>query len=373
MTAQSSPRSAAASSLIMIAAGAAVAIVPATVQAVAARLFLTGEQATIAIAIGVGILVSAVAGALSLESRLADPQITIKTYLPYWAVVSGIAGGVLLVVFPRSPTAIAIALPLIMTGLQIARTHAIADHRWRSELVAAGTLAVGCGLAFWLALADSFLAVVALGVTVVLAQSCRSIGARHRVSERVSPTRAAWVGAETAVVASAPLLVNMLVLAAMSAADAVAFRLILTVLGVLQPLLGYLRTRLLVRSSPALTTTLTSLTLLALLGVLIADWTGLFTLIFSDAWSSVSFGALLFACMWKAASVPANIPFARMRRRGSVGQVFFARLFSALTYLSLAMIAALSTGSLMAVFIAFLFAELATFAIYLYADKRTTK
>lgn len=357
----------------MIGAGAAVAIVPATIQAIAARMFSTDEQAMIALALGFGVLVSAVVAAMSLESRLADPDIEVKTYIPYWALAAGVSGGLILIAMPGSALATALALPLIMTGLQIGRTHAIAAHRWRTETAAASILALGSGLAFWLSVMGSQWSMVTLGVSIVLTQCARSVGTVHRVRERVSLSRALWVGAETAVVASAPLLVNIIVLAAISAADAVAFRLILTVLGILQPLLGYLRTRLLLRSSPTLTVSLTTMTLLALAAVLIADRLGLFDLIFSQAWSAVPFAALLAACVWKAASVPGNIPFASMRRRGSVRQVFFMRMLSTAVYLSTALIAALTTQSLTTIFIAFILAELVTFAIYTFADRRTAQ
>ena len=86
---------------------------------------------------------------------------------------------------------------------------------------------------------------------------------------------------------------------------------------------------------------------------------------------TLTFGALAAACLWKAASVPANIPFARMRRRGSVGYVFVARLISTIVYLSLAVVAATTTHSLTGVFIAFFLAEIATFGVYYIADRRT--
>ena len=367
----SQSRHAAMSSLAMIGAGAAVAIVPATLQAVGARLFTTDQQAGIALAIGIGVFVSAVLNAVILEARLADPLIGVKSYLPIWATASGVVGGLLLIVAPTSPAFVSVAIPLIMTGLQLGRTHAITDHRWVSELVTAAVLGVGCLTAFVVSSSAATLAVAILGVAVILAHAARAVGAPHKVSKRPSVSRASWVGAETAVVAMMPLALNAIVLLAMSAADAVAFRLVLTVLGILQPLLGYLRTRLLGHPSVRLTWVLSGMTTLALVSVVVADLAGLFEFIFSDSWDAVPLGALVAACGWKAVSIPSTIPFASMRRKGLVREVFIARSASTGIYLALGSAAAFGTQSLTSVYIAFMVAELTTFAIYAFSNSRS--
>ena len=92
--------------------------------------------------------------------------------------------------------------------------------------------------------------------------------------------------------------------------------------------------------------------------------------VFSEAWDAVPVGALIAACLWKAVSIPSTIPFASMRRKGLVRQVFAARTASTGIYIALGAAAAFGTQSLTWVYIAFMIAELSTFALYAFSDAR---
>lgn len=354
----------------LMGAGGLAALTPAAVLAVSSRLFTTSGQALIAVAIGTGAFLSAVVGAAVLESRLADPDIREKTFIPRWATALGLSGGLVLVLFPSSVVAICIGLPAAMLSLQLGRMHAISSLAWRMELAAAGVLAVGIGVGFWAASVGSFGAVALIGAGAGLAVLLRAIGAPTRVDRRASWRYVKWVTAETAVVAAVPYLTTFVVLAFLGASDIVAFRLVLSTLGVLQPILGYLRTRSLNVHSPALVLATWCLSILALGSLVVLDILGVFSRIFGESWDFVSLPALAVACLWKLLTIPETVPFAALRRRGSVATVFFARLSSALTSIVLAFVASLVFRDLMSVFIAFSVAQALTVALYMVLERR---
>ncbi|AZC12368.1 hypothetical protein DT073_00335 [Microbacterium sp. ABRD28] len=179
-----------------------------------------------------------------------------------------------------------------------------------------------------------------------------------------------WVTAETAVVAAVPYGTTFIVLSQLGDADTVAFRLVLSTLGVLQPVLGYLRTRLLNEHSTALVVSTWVLSASALLVVIGADSTGVLTLLYGQAWEAVTAPALLAACFWKLLTIPETVPFASLRRRGSVKIVFSARSASSLINLAMALLASATYGSLTAVFLAFAIAQAATVVLYVLLNRR---
>ncbi|KHK99303.1 hypothetical protein LK09_03180 [Microbacterium mangrovi] len=354
----------ASSSLAMIVAGAIVAVVPATAQAIASRAYTTGEQAHIAIALGVGVLLSGVSSAAVIEARLADPTIAHKSYIPWWSTAAGVLSGILLLFAPVTSWAVVFAMPLAMASLQMGRLHAISDHRWRGELATAAVLGVGCLSAFLVGTAGVSWAFLILAAAIIAAVAIRAIGVPSHPAEHVDPRKALWVASETAIVASMPLILNSIVLGAISAEAAVGFRLILTVLGILQPVLGYMRTRLLRATSVRMVLFLSTLTMLTLIAVIVADLLGLFAVIFSTSWAYVGFVPLVLACIWKALSVPATLPFTRMRREGRVTAVFWARAASNVIYLAMGATAAHTAGTLESVFAALIVAEAATMVLF---------
>jgi len=358
-------------SLIMVATGAVVAAMPAAVQAVAARVFDVDGQAVIAIALSAGAFISAVINGALLESRLADPSIVVKTYIPKWASAAAIAGAALLIVFPAEWWASALGLPLCMIALLLGRTHGVTARLWRSELVGGLFLATGSLAAIWMAASGVDVALSAIGVSIVAIVLIRLVGSP--VSAQVDNTswsRVAWVGTETAVVASIPFVLNMTVFVLMGPGEAVAFRLVLTVLGVLQPVLGYLRTRLLSSMSMALTMAMAGMTVVTLLAVIACQVFGVFDVIFGSSWAYVTSVSVILGCLWKLLSVPEVLPFAAMRRRGAVREVFILRVISTAVYLALGVVSAATWGDSRAVFASFIVAEAFTLVLYFAADLR---
>ncbi|WP_124291599.1 hypothetical protein [Microbacterium sp. ABRD28] len=354
----------------MMVAGGIAALAPLTVLAISSRFFSLGEQAFIATAAATGAFLAAVVGAMLLESRLATPGLNQRTYIPLWSTCVGIVGASAVAVAPTSFIAISIGLPAVMIALQVGRTHAVSSSTWRTEIIAAAGLLAGISLAVIMTGLGNPRALAPLGVGAAAAVLARAIGAPVRVSGRTPRSTAVWVTAETAVVAAVPYGTTFIVLSQLGDADTVAFRLVLSTLGVLQPVLGYLRTRLLNEHSTALVVSTWVLSASALLVVIGADSTGVLTLLYGQAWEAVTAPALLAACFWKLLTIPETVPFASLRRRGSVKIVFSARSASSLINLAMALLASATYGSLTAVFLAFAIAQAATVVLYVLLNRR---
>jgi hypothetical protein len=350
----------------MIFTGVVVAAVPGTVQAVAGRAVDTDGQAFIAISLSLGAFIAAIVNAVVLESRLGDSALRQRTYVPTWAAVAGVVGSLAIVAFPYSLLVIGGSLPLIMTTFQLGRTHGTVQGLWRSELIAGVVLVVGCGGSIIAGVCGlHVIAFRLVGCSAAIVILIRQLSARRVDRTLPSFARRAWIGSETLVVAATPFVMNVSILIFLGPAEAVGFRLVLTVLGVLQPLLGYLRTMLLDAASRWLTLLMSALSVGALVLIVVADVVGVFDSIFGRAWDGVSMTCLWLACAWKLISIPATVPFARMRRRGVVAQVFAVRVISTVTYICLGVLGALFAGSAVGVFVAFVAAEVITFGLYL--------
>jgi len=356
MTAATSARAAFAS-LAMVGAGAAAATVSAATQAVAARAFDAKTQAVIAIAISAGAMIATVVSAMVLESRLADSSLSQKSYLPRWSILTGVIGGALIALTPLAVGFLVIGLPLVMLGLQVGRVHAISTHAWRGEVVTGTVLGVGSIGAFLLSLTPSEWAFPLLGVAVIGAHLARAWNAPVRADEHPRLGHVVWVGLETSISAVVPLALNTVILATVDAESAVAFRLVLTVLGVLQPVLGYLRTRLLSINSQRTVLAFSSMTVVTLAAVIVLHFTDVFRAIFDESWVAVSTPALLLACVWKLLSIPTTIPFTSLRRQGKVRLLFCLRLCTSVIYIGLGSLASAHWGSLGATFLSLAIAE----------------
>lgn len=356
----------------MMAAGGIAALAPLTVLAVSSRFFSIGDQATIATAAATGAFLAGVVGAMLLESRLATPGLEPKTYIPLWVTVIGLTGAVLITLAPTSFVAISIGLPALMIALQVGRTHAVSSSTWRSEVLAAVCLLTGISVAVFMTAIDNSSALAPLGVGAGAAVLARAITSPFRVNARAPLSKVGWVTAETAVVAAVPYGTTFIILTQFGDADTVAFRLMLSTLGVLQPILGYLRTRLLSDHSTALVVSTWLLSGAALMLVIGANSGGALALLFGPAWNAVTAPALITACIWKLLTIPETVPFASLRRRGSVRTVFGARTASAIVNLSLAFTASALYGTLTAVFLAFAVAQTITVVIYTVLNRRSS-
>ncbi|RUQ09746.1 hypothetical protein [Curtobacterium sp. HSID17257] len=348
----------------MVVSGAALPVGPALVQALAARTFDMSDQATLAVGLSAGAFLSGVVNAVVAEARLADAAAAARwsSSGSRFAVLAAALGAGSMVTSPQMVTVV-IGFPLLMIALQLGRTDSVVLGSWRTESAAAGLLVLFGSTALVLVpvIGSGAFGLLALGMFLPVA-----LRATVHPVERGLPVpclRRLLIGAETCVVAAVPLVLTALVLAILGPGTAVAFRLLLTVLGVLQPLLGYLRTVLLARAASRLTAVLTVASALALATVVVAHTVGIPRLLFGAGWSMTT-STLVAACVWKVASIPSTIPFAALRRRGAVVDVLVLRgALSALSVLA-ATIAMVVTHSLLVVLCALTVVELVAFLAY---------
>lgn len=355
--------------ILMIGTGALAALTPLTVMAASARLFTIEQQSAIAIAAGTGAFLAAIVGAAVVESRLADPRLEDKTYVPLWATGFGVIGGALLATGGVSYWNVCIGLPLFMVSLQLGRLHAVSADAWKREIPAALLLGAGLAAGVLLLPHSQQFTFVPMGIGVAAAVIARGWGARRAVYDRPAVGTVAWVTTETAVVAAVPYVTNLAVLAFLGPAETVAFRLVLSSLGILQPILGYLRIRLLNRQSPGLLVFCYAASTAALAALIILDVVGILHAMYGSAWDVVGFGALTLACLWKLLTIPETAPFAALRRRGSVTLVFVARAVAASITIIATFLAAALSASLEAVFVAFCISQVVTVLLYVALER----
>lgn len=345
-------------------AGASTALLPITMQALAARGLPIEAQAALALSISMGAFVSAVLCATVLETRLTNDRSHPMSYVPRWSTIAGLLGSIGIFLTIVNPAGAIIGTPLAMIALSLGRTHGITTRRWGAEGHAGIVMVVGSFGALLL-MPFQWQGAFAL-MAVCTAYTVIARAAKQPAKSITGPRFGEYlkVGAETAVTALVPLILNIVVLASLTSADAVAFRMVLSVLGILQPLLGFLRTRLLVSPSIPLTTVLGSASLVALAGVLVAHMVGLLGAVLGPSWSQVSTPALVFACLWKVASVPSTVPFAMLRREGHLGSLLRLRIATSFLFLTSGCLAVWIGHSLFGVFVGLCIAESVSALIY---------
>lgn len=372
MTTAAATRSSALQSLVMVASGGVTAIVPAAFQAVAARLFMLEEQAHIALILSIGSFCAGVVAAALLEPRMADSRLADKTYIPVWATALGLVGALGMMIFPSSVMVLAIGLPCAMVALQIGRMHAAFTAGWKMEALTAVTLVLGGGAAVILSEHKSPWAVSVLGVAMAVAILVRAMKTPGKAAGRPRFAPTAWITVETAMVALVPLGIVATVYLLQREEEAVALKATITVLGVLQPILGYMRTRLLGAHSRNLTIGMSALSVLAIALILVLEVLGVFHTLFGAAWNVVTLGALSLACLWKLVSIPSTLPFTYLRRAGLVRQVFWIRVVSSLLYLAVSVTLLSVSDSLALLFLGLTIVESAT-GLLLYATYRSVE
>lgn len=345
-------------------AGASTALLPITMQALAARGITLDVQATLALSISVGAFVSAVVNATVLETRLTSSRSRPLSYVPRWSTIAGLLGCIAILLTIVNPLGAVIGTPLAMVALSLGRTHGVITHRWRAEGHAGIVMVLGALGALAIMPIHWQSAVAALAICTAYTIVVRAAKQPGRSLVGPQPREFVKVGTETAVTALVPMVLNILVFALLTNADAIAFRMVLSVLGILQPLLGFLRTRLLTSRSISLTLVLGSASLIALAAVLTAHIAGLVGFVLGPSWAQVTTPALVLACLWKVASVPATVPFAMLRREGHLDALLRLRIVTSILFLTSGCLAIWIGHSLLAAFTGLFLAELLSTIIY---------
>lgn len=350
--------------LVQVVAGLALNVFPAIFIAVYARIAPIESQGFLALSLVVGVYIAQLFNAFIVEGRLATPDADHDLCLPWWVVLLGVGATSLLFFGPAvaSTPVLMISSTGVMSGLLMSRTIGVVSGRWQLEALAASVLIVAGGIALILAQHQNPHCVRVLAVGALLAILSRVLP-RTQIGWLALPPdlkRASWVTAETAVVGIPQPAITSIVLGTIGPAASVAFRVISTVSGALEPILSYGRYRLLAHGHRGELTPFFAVFIVGLIAVAAAAFGGFGSLIFGPAWAHVGAIALLLAFLWKALMLVSTVPFAALRKAGETALVFWIRTASTLIYLAISVGFLFIWHSNNAVFAGFVLAELIT-------------
>lgn len=343
--------------------GVTLAVVPAAVVSISARLFTEPEQGRIAVAVLVATFVGQLAFAVVVESRLASPGSGRHVVFPRWLALLGIATALVLCVLPADAVLLCVGLPMLVAALEVGRGVSVAERLDGREVYA--SIAVGAGaLGGVLAgLAGHRWALVPLLAGIAVATLVRSAPVGSRPGRR-DPVVLRWVLADTAITGVVPPLLNAMVLGFLGPVEAVLFTSVSTVSGLLAIPLNFMRLRLLKEHS-RLDVVVSGAAVLGAVGVLLVlERLEAFGLLFGEAWNAeTALVPLLVACGWRALSLATTIPFTALRRAGEVRVLTALRAVVSIATFALAA-ASLGLGSLVAVFAGLAVAEALAAVVY---------
>lgn len=351
-----------------VGAGLALNAFPAIFLAVYARIAPIEEQGLLALALAVGVYVAQLLNAFIVEGLLATPDVDHDLTMPGWiALLSAIASG-LLIFGPAVAHSGVLMLSCIgiMSGLLVSRSIGMVRGEWQREAIAATILVATGVVALVLAVQHSTHCVRVLAAGALVAILARYRPRRGHRSTGLPPDvrRAGWVTAETAVVGAVQPAITSIVLVLMGPAASVGFRVISTVANALEPIIAYGRFRLLAHGHRGEAVVVAAIFAAGVVAVLAGAFGGLGLLIFGPAWGNVGALALILACVWKGLMLLSTVPFAALRRAGETTIVFYVRTASTLGYLVIGVGFLLGWHTNVAIFVAFVIAELATAILY---------
>lgn len=331
-------------SLVTLAGGAALAVVPAASVSIASRLFDQRGQGWVAVAVLIATFAGQIAFSVVVEARLASPGRERRVVLPRWLVVLAVGAAVVVAVTPPNAVVLSLALPLMSAGLEVGRGVSVAERLDRREAVASVAVGGGAVVGVAAALLGQRWALVPVVVGIAAATLVRARPVPHRASP-MDPNAMRWVLTDTAVTGVVPPLLNAVILGRLSAVDAVLFTSVSTVSGLLAIPLNFMRLRLLKERS-RLDVVLSAASLAAAVLVIVGlELAGVFGLLFGAAWTrSPTIVPLLVACAWRAASLATTIPFTALRRAGAVRLVTGLRASVSILTVVLALVGLVLAG-----------------------------
>jgi len=361
--------------VVQVGAGLALNIFPAIFIAIYARVAPIESQGFLALSLSVGVYIAQLLNAFIVEGRLATPDADHNLCLPSWVAVLCVGAGALLIAGPTvaPPAVLMISSTGLMSGLLMSRTIGVVTGKWQREAVAAGILIVASVAALILAGTDyrsHSVRLLAAGTVVAVMSRYWPRTSLGRYSLPPDMRRSGWVTAETAVVGIVQPAMTSIVLVVMGPAASVAFRVISTVSGALEPILSYGRYRLLAHGHKGELAIFSAVFIAGMVAVIVGAFTGLGSLVFGPAWNDVGVIAFLLACLWKGFMLVSTVPFAALRKAGETELVFRVRALSTLIYLAVGVAFLMIWHGTAAIFLAFVLAELITALIYHVAATR---
>ena len=356
-------------SLITLLGGVSLAVIPAATVSISSRLFSVEEQGFLAVAVLVATFAGQLTFAVVVESRLSSAATERRVVFPLWLAAISVVTAVVIAVIPPNAVVLAIGLPILIAALEVGRGVSVAERLDRREIAASVAVGLGALIGVLAGFAGQSWALIPLVAGIAIATCIRCLPVTHRAS-RPEPAVMGWVIADTAITGVIYPLLNTMILAFLGSADAVLFTSIATVSGLLAIPLNFMRLRLLKEHSGLDIIVSAASVIAAVVALLVLELVGAFGFIFGSAWTeSATLVPLLLACAWRAASLATTIPFAALRRAGAVRLLTGLRaIVSGITFALAAV--GLALGSLAAVFLGLLVAELVSAVVYELARRR---
>jgi hypothetical protein len=359
----------AALSLITLLGGVSLAVIPAATISISSRLFSVEEQGFLAVAVLVATFAGQLTFAVVVEARLSSAATERRVVFPLWLAALSVVTAAVITILPPNAVVLAIGLPILIAALEVGRGVSVAERLDRREIVASVAVGSGALVGVLAGFAGQEWALIPLVVGIAIATCIRCLPVSHRAS-RPEPAVMGWVIADTAITGVIYPLLNTMILAFLGSADAVLFTSIATVSGLLAIPLNFMRLRLLKEHSGLDIVVSAASVVAAVVALLVLEFVGAFGFIFGSAWTeSATLVPLLLACAWRAASLATTIPFASLRRAGAVRLLTGLRAIVSVITFALAAIG-LALGSLSAVFLGLLVAELSSALVYEVARRR---
>jgi hypothetical protein len=359
----------AALSLITLLGGVSLAVIPAATISISSRLFSVEEQGFLAVAVLVATFAGQLTFAVVVEARLSSAATERRVVFPLWLAALSVVTAAVIAILPPNAVVLAVGLPILIAALEVGRGVSVAERLDRREIVASIAVGSGALVGVLAGFAGQEWALIPLVVGIAVATCIRCLPVSHRAS-RPEPAVMGWVIADTAITGVIYPLLNTMILAFLGSADAVLFTSIATVSGLLAIPLNFMRLRLLKEHSGLDIVVSAASVAAAVVALLVLEFVGAFGFIFGSAWTeSATLVPLLLACAWRAASLATTIPFAALRRAGAVRLLTGLRAIVSVITFALAAIG-LAFGSLAAVFLGLLVAELSSALVYEVARRR---
>jgi hypothetical protein len=352
-----------------LAGGVSVAVIPAATLAIGSHVFTVAENGFIAVDIMVATFIGQLTFAAVVESRLSSSSTARRVVFPLWLAILGVLAALAIAFNPTNALVLCICLPILLAALEVGRGVSVAERLDTREIIASVAVGLGALLGVLSALGGITWGLTLLVAGIVVATALRSLPVAHTASRPDSAVRA-WVVLDVGITGIVFPLLNIVILALLGPTEAVIFTAISTVSGLLAIPLNFLRLRLLKEHSVADIWITVSSLLLAIVALLIAEFVGLFSVLFGSAWTlSDTLVPLLIACGWRAASLAPTLPFTALRRLGHARLVTILRAVASAISFALGGLALVSQNVAW-VFAALLAAELLSGLLYELARRR---
>ncbi|MGV9868240.1 hypothetical protein [Rhodococcus koreensis] len=335
-------------------------LVPLSVTYVATRTLVPDDAAGITVALAVTAYVAQVLGAMLVETHLLGSVRSSKPAIPAIFIVAALAGYVSCLFGTVSPWLWVLGyVPLGALG-EVCRVLSILNRKVAVEAVGASLLSIVMVFSYF---QPSTASLYYLLPTAVLALAfARCWGLVSRGVARL-PRGSVWVVSEAAATGITQPTIAIILFFFMGPEQAIAYRMISSVVNLFSPILSFVRIRLLDRDSYGDKALGLALCIAAGATVMMFQFGDLWVLLFGAAWSGVSAMALMWASLWRGCSLLTTIPYAELRRNGRPRDVFNLRLMSTCIYLPIAIVGVLVAGT-KGVFLCYLVGEAISWRIY---------